>query len=277
MPGFDETVQELYRVPLSQFVAERKRLADELKRSGDASGAKQLLARRRPTISAWVVNQLYWHARDAFDELLATAERLREGDLGASPAHRAAITKLRERAARIIEDAGHSASEATLRRVALTLSAIAAAGGFEPDLPGTIAEDRDAPGFEAVGIPAEPAPPAARRDGHDGHARAPTDRKDELAKARRTADKDRKAEEARQRAEEMAARKRAEEKRKRIAAERHRLEVALRTARAEHAEREREVRQLASQLAVAEESVERAKGVIAGLEQALADLDSEAN
>src|SRR5690606_36856922 len=138
------------------------------------------------------------------------------------------ITKLRERAARIIEDAGHSATEATLRRVALTLSAIAAAGGFEPDLPGTIAEDRDAPGFEAVGIPAEPAPPAARRD---GHTRAPTDREDELAKVRRTVDEDRKAEEARQRAAEIAARKRAEEKRKRIAAERHRLEVALRTAR----------------------------------------------
>ena len=35
----------------------------------------------RPSVSAWVTNQLYWHARDAFDEMLAAAKTLRKGDL----------------------------------------------------------------------------------------------------------------------------------------------------------------------------------------------------
>ena len=38
----------------------------------------------RPTISAWAVNQLWWHARDAFDALFETAARLRKGDLHAT-------------------------------------------------------------------------------------------------------------------------------------------------------------------------------------------------
>ena len=90
--AYDDAVRELYQVPLSQFVAERKRLAGELKAQGDASGAKRLLERKRPTVSAWVVNQLYWHARDAFDEMLATAEQLRRGHLAAS-AESVAVTR----------------------------------------------------------------------------------------------------------------------------------------------------------------------------------------
>lgn len=153
MAGFVDAVQELYQAPVTAFVAERKRLADELKASGDASGAKKLLARKRPTISAWVINQLYWHARDAFDQLLATADKLRQGDLKASAAHREVIARLRQRAATLLQDAGHAPTEATLRRVSTTLSAIAVANGFDPDPPGALAEDRDPPGFAAFGLP----------------------------------------------------------------------------------------------------------------------------
>jgi ElaB/YqjD/DUF883 family membrane-anchored ribosome-binding protein len=149
------SVAELYQVPLDQFVAERKRLAKE-------SGDKALLERRRPTISAWVVNQLWWHARDAFDQLMDTAEQLRKGKLEADKAHREAIGKLRARAAAILKDAGHAASEGVLRRVTTTLSAIAAAGDWQGHEPGQLPDDLDPPGFGAVGlhVPAAPKPPA---------------------------------------------------------------------------------------------------------------------
>src|SRR5579863_128601 len=147
---YDDAVRELYQAPHPQFVAERKRLADELRAAGDRDGAAKLAKLSRPTVSAWVVNQLHWHARRELDEMLAIAKRLRDGDHGATAAHREAIAKLRQRAANMLADAGNAATEATLRRVTTNLTAIAAAGGFAPDPPGALAADRDAPGFDAV-------------------------------------------------------------------------------------------------------------------------------
>ena len=135
---------ELYQAPLAEFIAERKRLAKD---------DKSLAKLPRPTVSAWAVNQLWWHARDAFDAFLASAEKLRKGDLRATAAHRDALAKLRARAGAMIKDAGHATTEATLRRVTQTLSAIAA-GGWEPDEPGTISADRDPPGFGVPGLEA---------------------------------------------------------------------------------------------------------------------------
>jgi hypothetical protein len=154
---YDDAVRALYRAPHGGFVAERKRLADELRAAGERAAASKLAKLPRPTISAWVVNQLYWHARDQFDVMLAAAQRLRDGDLAANAAHHEAIAKLRQRAGNLLADAGHTASEATLRRVTTNLAAIAATGGFEPDPPGALAADREAPGFAALGlvVPAE--------------------------------------------------------------------------------------------------------------------------
>ena len=151
--SYDDAVAELSRGPHATFVAERKRLAGELKAAGDKAGAGTLGKLGRPPISAWVVNQLWWQARPEFDALLDTAKRIRGGELGATPAHREAIGALRSRAATILTEAGNAANDATLRRVATTLSAIAAHGGFAPDPAGALTDDRDPPGFEAAGIP----------------------------------------------------------------------------------------------------------------------------
>lgn len=151
MPAdYDAAVAELYQAPHASFVAERKRLAGELKAAGDKAGATAFAKLGRPTISAWVVNQLWWHARDAFSLLLASAARLRDGDLAANADHRDALHRLKTRAAAMLADAGHGATESTLRRVAQTLAAIAATGSWEPDLAGALATDRDPPGFDAA-------------------------------------------------------------------------------------------------------------------------------
>jgi hypothetical protein len=274
--AYDDALQELYQAPLTQFVAERKRLAGELKTAGDAAGAKRLLGRKRPTVSAWVVNQLYWHARDAFDEMLATAEQLRKGHLKASGSHRDAIAKLRKRAAAILEDSGHAATEATLRRVTMTLSALAATGGFDPDLPGTLAADRDPPGFEAVGIPSGPD-----EDDEDDEEEEekPTpkqdDGKDELAKAR-AAHKQKHDDDAEERRRaEMAEKKKAEEERKRRKAERHKLEAVLRDAKGDVDHAERAVKQLEKQLEKANQDVVRAQKAVEDIAERLAKLDDE--
>ena len=154
MATYDEAVAELFRGPHATFVAERKRLAGELKAAGDKTGAAALGKLGRPPISAWAVNQLWWQAREEFQTFLDSAKRMREGDLSATPAHREAGNVLRARAEKILTEAGNAAADSTLRRITTTLSAIAAHGGFDPDPPGSLQDDRDPPGFEAAGIPA---------------------------------------------------------------------------------------------------------------------------
>jgi hypothetical protein len=157
--SYDDAARALFQVPHGEFVPERKRLADELKKAGDKMAASRISRLQRPPVTAWAVNQLYWHARDAVDDLFALAARLRNGDLSASSAHREALAKLRNRAAAMLSDAGHGANEATLRRIALTLSAVSAAGSWMPDGAGMLSADRDPPGFDAVGVINEPLAP----------------------------------------------------------------------------------------------------------------------
>jgi hypothetical protein len=147
---YDAALEMLFRAPHRDFVAERTRLAAELTKGGDAAAGKKLEKIRRPGITAWAVNQLWWNERATFKDLLRTAERLRDADLTATAAHKKALSALREHAAALLTSAGHAATEGTLRRVTTTLSALAATGGFQPDAPGTLRFDRDPPGFGAL-------------------------------------------------------------------------------------------------------------------------------
>jgi colicin import membrane protein len=169
MPAsYEDAVGALHRAPHEAWVAERKRLAAELKVSGDKAGAARLAKLVRPPLSAWAVNQLWWRAPEAFGELFEAAARMRAGEPSAAPARRQALAALKARAAALLVEAGHAAGDATLRRVTTTLAALAAAGGFEPDLPGALAADREPPGFDTPGLaealarsavePAEPTP-----------------------------------------------------------------------------------------------------------------------
>ncbi|HEU0032083.1 MAG TPA: hypothetical protein VFQ53_15725 [Kofleriaceae bacterium] len=275
--AYDDAVEELFKASHGAFVTERKRLAGELKAGGDKAGATKLGKINRPPISAWTVNQLWWHARAAFDKLLETAAELREGNLGANPAHREALAKLRARASEILTEGGHAATESTLRRVMTTLSAIAANGGFDPDPPGALTEDRDPPGFEAAGIPglAASAAAVAAPKHAPKHADADEQAEDDKASRREAADdkRRREAQEAAERAEAAAERRRAEEAAARKAAERHRHEAALRTANGDVERRAREVDRLRKQLADAEEDLAKSVAIAADLEARLAELD----
>src|SRR5512146_560589 len=102
MSEYDEAVATLYRAPLSEFVAERKRLAAELKAAGNKDAATRFGKLVRPPVSAWVVNQLWWREQDAFQALLAAAARVKAGDREASQAHRQTLGQLRDVAAELL-------------------------------------------------------------------------------------------------------------------------------------------------------------------------------
>ena len=264
--SYDDCVAELYQTPHASFVTERKRLAGELKAAGDKAGAARFAKLGRPPISAWAVNQLWWHARDAFDKLLTTAERLRDGDLGGTAAHREALAALRARAASILADAGNAATEATLRRITTTLSAIAATGGFDPDLPGALPDDRDPPGFEAAGIPGLVAPAPSSHDDDDPEA--------ETRRAQADTKRRQDAAEASARVEASAEQRRADEAKAKKLAERHRHEAALRTANGDIERRERDVERLRKAVTEAEAALDKARAISADLEAKLEEIDA---
>ena len=265
--SYEQAVSALYRMPHGAFVSERRRLASELKAEGDKVGAARLAKLERPPISAWAVNQLWWHAREPFDELFVTAEQLRAGDLSASAAHRRAIAKLEARAQQLLSESGHSANDATLRRIKMTLSGLAAAGSFEPDTPGALSKDREPPGFEAMGIAASPANVEDESERAEPAA-AKSQRESEAAAAARERERQRRLE-----AEAAAERER---QREREAAERRvrrkQLESAVLEAVAELAVWEKERDRIARDLAAAEREVERAR---AGVDAAQAALDAD--
>ena len=251
--SYDEAVATLYRAAHESFVAERQRLAHELKASGDKLTAARVAKLPRPSISAWAVNQLWWQAEEAFQELFESAAQLRAGKLTASAAHRQALAKLSARARKLLADGGHAASEGTLRRVEMTLAGLAASGGFEPEVAGTLTKDRDPPGFEAFGIggPSEPESEPAETK----HVA--------LVEAQRL------------RQEAEAERKRAADVRAKRQAAQRALETALHTAQSELSVREREHQRLTKELATAAREAEKARDAVKTAEAQIAALKAE--
>lgn len=269
--SYDQAVSALYRAPRGSFVVERRRLAAELKAAGDKVAAAKLAKLERPSISAWAVNQLWWQAREAFEELFETAQQLRAGQLAASPAHRKALARLEARAQQLLSDGGHSANEATLRRIKMTLSSLAAAGDFEPDIPGALTKDREPPGFEALGsaslsdrqIDDEPRDADEAPPFNEGTAARK--REAEAAAAEREREREREREAA------AAERKREAEAQAERQARRRQLERELHEAKVTLAAREHERARIADQLATAEREVERARAKLDGVQ---AELDA---
>mgnify|MGYP001552432682 FL=1 len=251
--SYEDAVSTLYQASLGDFVAERKRLSAEFKAAGDKDAAARFAKLGRPPVSAWAVNQLWWREREAFEALLEAAKRVTVGDREASQQHRQALGKLRDAAARLLQESGNAASDGTLRRVATTLSALAATGGFAPDPPGALSADRDPPGFEALGFGAAAAAPAPS-------SVAPS----EVAESSREAEK--------RRAEEAEKRRAEEAERQRRLAERERLSTLLREAQQLRDSQQRDVSRLRGELETAEQSLKTTRALLADLEQQLAAL-----
>ena len=73
MPDIDE----LYGLPLDQFVPERTALARELRSAGRREEASEVAALRKPSVAAWAVNQLVRTQGKGVDELFGAGDALR--------------------------------------------------------------------------------------------------------------------------------------------------------------------------------------------------------
>ena len=216
----DEALARLYRATPEEFVATRKSLVAEMRKKGENEAASAIAEAKKPTSTAWAVNQLALSHREAFENFTAAVESLRKAQrhlLEASPAKSSeakkdfadARTALNRRIAELqklakaeLERVGVKWTLAAQRRIATTLNtaplaspenlARVASGRLEKDL--DAAED-DSVLAVALG-PLDERKLAARTTHHkesvkrDDEARAARARKEAEERARRQLEDD---------------------------------------------------------------------------------------
>jgi len=264
-------IDDLFQLPLTEFTAARNALAASLVAAGRAEDAAAVKALPKPPLSVWVVNQLYWRHRRAFDRLMAAGDRLRNaqasqlagkgGELRAPiEAYRAALREITTRAAALLRATGHTPTPELTRRIATTLEALAALGrqASAPSA-GRLTRDVDPPGFEAL---ASLVPRTGGAPRGTGKSRViPFRRRSQLSRPKKLAP----AAQTRARQEAHKARRRAAAKALRDA------DRALRNARKAGAHAESALRLAAARVKIAEKQ----KAVLEKrLEKGSADADA---
>jgi hypothetical protein len=164
----DARIDDLYQQPLAEFTSARNALAKTL--SGDEAARVRKLA--KPTVVPWAVNQVYWHSRPLYDQVLKAGERLRKAQIAALEGRSADVRAAGDTHRRAIADAVHEA-ERLAASAGLQPGADALARTFEtlslaaepPDAPGRLTQPLQPAGFEALsGLTTKiaPAEPVAR-------------------------------------------------------------------------------------------------------------------
>jgi len=166
VPTLDSRIDELYKIPLDEFVPARTSLAKSL--SGDE--AKRIKSLAKPTVVPWSVNQVYWHEKDVYTRVLKTGEKLREAQLtalkgrhsdvrGATTTHRQAVAGAVKAATRLAGNAGAKPDAEQLARMFEAVS-------LQPTPPephGRFTRPLQPQGFEALaGVAIKAVPPSIR-------------------------------------------------------------------------------------------------------------------
>jgi outer membrane biosynthesis protein TonB len=159
----DDELRRLYTLPLGEFTAERNALAKRLQKSGDQEAADEVKSLAKPSVSAWVVNQLFTREEERMRGLLTAGEHARSAlqhtlTVGDAEALREALhdqrelrDELRQSAAEILEQDVRAASQAILDRVTVNLDALALSPAAAEDAArGWLDADLEPPGFEVL-------------------------------------------------------------------------------------------------------------------------------
>lgn len=126
-----EVAQQLYSLPPGSFREARDERAGQARTEGDRELARAIGKLRRPTVTAWLVNQLVREAGDQLGELLDLGAQLREAQSALagttmrelSGRRRELVSALTRAAQRLAREAGQAVSEQTERELAATLEA----------------------------------------------------------------------------------------------------------------------------------------------------------
>jgi hypothetical protein len=234
---------ELYGLPLEEFVPRRATLAKELRAAGDRAGAADVAALRKPSVAAWAVNQLIRTQPRAVKELYASGDAL-TGVQEQLMAGRAEARELREANAReraaldalvalargLLTSEGNELSPIVLDRVSDTLNAAA----LDPDARAAVRDGRLERELQHAGLGAFGgglAPVGSASPARSKRASAEKAKPEAVAKGPDPRGAERARTEARRavRVAEADARRRADVAQRAVRAAEQRREVAART------------------------------------------------
>ena len=130
----DALADGLYALPPTQFVAARADVVAAARAAGDTGAGSALSALRKPTVTAWLCNQLVRAHRDDVDAALALGPALRDATVAGdreelrSLARRRTqlLTELVGRARAIADEHGQAMTAGTQRQLESTFTAAAA-------------------------------------------------------------------------------------------------------------------------------------------------------
>jgi hypothetical protein len=276
---------DLYGLPLAEFVVARTRLEKQARAAGDRVLASDIRALRKPTQAAWVVNRLLRDDRELIDDVLHLGDELRDAQRSGDATRMRDLTDrrhelfaaVRGRAEELVTGDGRRLTPTVAQALERTLAAAMA----DPDAAnavrtGRLVTDLETTGWgpvdldQATAVAHEPArtdsgsgddePTAAGTTDDDGTAAR-------RAAARRAAEL-RDSERARTEAEEAAARATS------VLGE---AEDALRTATAEQQRLADRVAEIREELRRVEAEADDADQAASAAHEAVADARQEAD
>jgi hypothetical protein len=168
----DEAADQLYALSPREFTAARDASAKEAKDAGDKEAAAEIKALRKPTVTAWLANQLVRQHADEVRPLLELGSALREATATLSGPQLRELSRQRNdvvralvrQARRLAADAGQPVSEDVVRGLEETLNAaLADPGQAELLLQGRLSVQLKHSGYGPAdgSSPATGKPPAA--------------------------------------------------------------------------------------------------------------------
>lgn len=152
----DALVDDLFALPLEQFVVARTAAAKRIKASGDAVGAERVGRLTKPTVAAWVVNQVARERPDDVAALISLGDELRDATTDRDRTRLRTLDRLRrERVERVVgevrdagEIAGRAVSGTAVDRLAETLTAAV----MDPDAGALVRAGRLSQALQHVGF-----------------------------------------------------------------------------------------------------------------------------
>jgi DNA repair exonuclease SbcCD ATPase subunit len=112
MAGLDDVADALYSAPPSDFVARRDAAVKDARAAGDRELAREIGTLRKPTVSAWLVNELIRNDAHLAARLRELGDGLREAERSLDgPALRELSTQRRRFVASLVATAGRLAAQ----------------------------------------------------------------------------------------------------------------------------------------------------------------------
>ena len=183
----EEAADQLYALSPREFTAARDARAKEAKDAGDKEAAAEIKALRKPTVTAWLANQLVRQHADEVRPLLELGSALREATATVSGPQLRELSRQRNdvvralvrQARRLAADAGQAVSEDVARGLEETLNAaLADPGQAELLLQGRLSVQLKHSGYGPAEGSSSAAgkPPAAPAKAKQGRGRSAADR-----------------------------------------------------------------------------------------------------